>query len=178
MAASQFIRKINPRSPLPANGPPPCVVLARKTLCGANTRVCRVRTPTNASFLAGMPRTLILLLWAALICLVITGTLLPAASPVMVAISRLHINHKVQHLSAPTWHCPACLCSDSRTGGGEFRQAWQCSFSAFSWKPASIFRRAGMWRFGDVIANGAGVGCGALLGLPVRALLAVLPINS
>jgi VanZ family protein len=25
---------------------------------------------------------------------------------------------------------------------------------------------------GDVIANGAGVGCGALLGLPVRALLA------
>lgn len=27
---------------------------------------------------------------------------------------------------------------------------------------------------GDVIANGAGVGCGALLGIPLRACLAIL----
>jgi VanZ family protein len=27
---------------------------------------------------------------------------------------------------------------------------------------------------GDVIANGAGVGCGALLGLPIRACIAIL----
>jgi VanZ family protein len=28
--------------------------------------------------------------------------------------------------------------------------------------------------FGDVIANGAGVSCGALLGLPIRACIAIL----
>ena len=27
---------------------------------------------------------------------------------------------------------------------------------------------------GDVLANGAGVGCGALLGLPIRTLIAIL----
>jgi VanZ family protein len=27
---------------------------------------------------------------------------------------------------------------------------------------------------GDVIANGAGVGCGTLLGLPIRTLIAIL----
>ena len=27
---------------------------------------------------------------------------------------------------------------------------------------------------GDVVANGAGVSCGALLGLPIRALIAIL----
>ena len=28
--------------------------------------------------------------------------------------------------------------------------------------------------FGDVIANGAGVSCGTLLGLPIRTLIAIL----
>jgi VanZ family protein len=28
--------------------------------------------------------------------------------------------------------------------------------------------------FGDVLANGAGVSCGALLGLPIRTLIAIL----
>jgi VanZ family protein len=28
--------------------------------------------------------------------------------------------------------------------------------------------------FGDMIANGAGVGCGALLGLPIRACIAIV----
>jgi hypothetical protein len=47
-------------------------------------------------------RTLIPSLWAALICCVVIGSLLPAASSVMVAIGRLHINLKVLHFCAYT----------------------------------------------------------------------------
>ena len=43
---------------------------------------------------------LILVLWAVLICFVVVGSLLPAASPVMVGIGRLHINDKVMHFCA------------------------------------------------------------------------------
>jgi hypothetical protein len=45
-------------------------------------------------------RTLILSLWSVLICCVVIGSLLPAASPVMVEIGRLHINDKVMHFGA------------------------------------------------------------------------------
>jgi hypothetical protein len=45
-------------------------------------------------------RTLILSLWGVLICCVVIGSLLPAASPVMVAIGRLHIWDKLQHFGA------------------------------------------------------------------------------
>jgi hypothetical protein len=45
-------------------------------------------------------RTLILPLWGVLICCVVIGSLLPAASPVMVAIGRLHIYDKLQHFCA------------------------------------------------------------------------------
>jgi VanZ family protein len=45
-------------------------------------------------------RALILVLWAALMCCVVIGSLLPAASPVIVDIGRLHINDKVMHFCA------------------------------------------------------------------------------
>ena len=45
-------------------------------------------------------RTLILAFWAVLICCVVVGALLPAASPVMVAIGRLNIWDKLQHFGA------------------------------------------------------------------------------
>ena len=45
-------------------------------------------------------RTPILSLWGVLICCVVVGSLLPAASPVMVAVGRLHISDKVLHFSA------------------------------------------------------------------------------
>jgi hypothetical protein len=45
-------------------------------------------------------RALILSLWAVLICCVVIGSLLPAASPVMVDIGRLHVNDKVMHFGA------------------------------------------------------------------------------
>jgi hypothetical protein len=45
-------------------------------------------------------RTLILSLWVVLIGCVVVGSLLPAASPVMVAVGRLNINDKVEHFCA------------------------------------------------------------------------------
>jgi hypothetical protein len=47
-----------------------------------------------------MQQTLMLIFWAVLICCVVIGSLAPAASPLMVAIGRLHINDKVQHFCA------------------------------------------------------------------------------
>jgi VanZ family protein len=44
--------------------------------------------------------TLILVLWAALIFFVVIGSLLPAASPLMANIGRLHINDKLMHFCA------------------------------------------------------------------------------
>src|ERR1039457_3054451 len=45
-------------------------------------------------------QTFILVLWIFLICCVVVGELLPGASPVMVAIGRLHIWDKLQHFGA------------------------------------------------------------------------------
>ena len=42
-------------------------------------------------------RTLLLVLWAVLICCVVIGSLAPAASPLMVAINRLDIWDRLQH---------------------------------------------------------------------------------
>jgi len=42
----------------------------------------------------------ILVLWAALMCCVSAGALLPATSPVMTAVGRLHVSDKVLHFSA------------------------------------------------------------------------------
>lgn len=118
-----------------------------------------------------LPRTLILLLWATLVCLVVIGSLLPAASPMMVAISRLHIHDKVQHFCAYL-----ALSSLPVIGFESRRKGIRAGLAMFL---LGILLEAGQHfspgravEFGDVIANGAGVSCGALLGLPVRSLLA------
>lgn len=45
-------------------------------------------------------RTIILVLWAVLLCFVIVGELLPSRSAVMVVVGRLQINDKVEHFCA------------------------------------------------------------------------------
>ena len=47
-------------------------------------------------------QALILTLWAVLICCVIVGSLLPARSPVIVGMGRLHISLKAMHFFAYT----------------------------------------------------------------------------
>ena len=118
-----------------------------------------------------MTRTLILLLWATLICLVVTGSLLPAASPMMVAISHLHIHDKVQHFCAylALSSLPVIGFEDRRRG---IKAGLAMFFLGILMEGGQYFSPGRAVEFGDVIANGAGVGCGALVGLPVRALLA------
>jgi VanZ family protein len=118
-----------------------------------------------------MARTLILLLWMALICLVVAGSLLPAASPMMVAITGLHINDKVQHFCAYL-----ALSSLPVIGFDDRRRGIKAGLAMFL---LGILMEAGQHfspgravELGDVLANGAGVGCGALLGLPLRSHLA------
>jgi VanZ family protein len=118
-------------------------------------------------------RTLLLVLWAVLICCVVIGSLLPAASPVMVDIGRLHINDKVMHF------CAYLALSLLPVIG--FRDRRRGIVAGLSMFLVGILMEAGQHfspgravELGDVLANGAGVSCGALLGLPIRTLIAIL----
>jgi len=125
----------------------------------------------NAS---GRPRrTLILSLWAVLICCVVVGELLPAASPVMVAIGGLHIWDKLQHFGA--------YLALSFLPVIGFRDRQRGILAGLSMFILGVLLEAGQHfspgrsvELGDVLANGAGVSCGALLGLPFRTLIAIL----
>jgi hypothetical protein len=118
-------------------------------------------------------RTLILSLWSVLICCVVIGSLLPATSPVMVAIGRLQIWDKLQHFGAylALSFLPVIGFRDRRRG----------IVAGLSMFVLGVLMEAGQHfspgravEFGDVIANGAGVSCGTLLGLPIRTLIAIL----
>jgi VanZ family protein len=114
-----------------------------------------------------------LVFWAALTCCVVIGSLLPAASPVMVAVGRLLINDKVMHFCAYL-----TLSLLPVIGFGDRRRGLMAGLSMFL---LGILMEAGQYfspgravELGDVIANGAGVSCGALLALPIRTRIAEL----
>ena len=118
-------------------------------------------------------RTLILSLWGVLICCVVVGERLPAASPVMVAIGRLHIWDKLQHFGA--------YLALSFLPVIGFRDRQRGILAGLSMFILGVLLEAGQHfspgrsvELGDVLANGAGVSCGALLGLPFRTLIAIL----
>jgi VanZ family protein len=124
-----------------------------------------LREPSN--------HTALLAVWAVLICCVVVGSLLPAASPVMVAVGRLHINDKVQHFGAYL-----VLSFLPVIGFRDRRRGLMAGVSMFL---LGILMEAGQHfspgravELGDVVANGVGVGCGTLLGLPIRSLIAIL----
>ena len=117
--------------------------------------------------------TALLTVWAVLLGFVVIGSLLPAASPVMVDIGRLHVNDKVMHFCAylALSFLPVIGCQDRRRG----------LVAGLSMFLLGILMEAGQHfspgravELGDVLANGDGVSCGALLGLPIRALIAIL----
>ena len=118
-------------------------------------------------------RTLVLSLWCVLICCVAIGSLLPAASPLMVAIGRLQIWDKLQHFCAylTLSFLPVIGFQDRRRG----------ILACLSMFVLGVLLEAGQHfspgravELGDVVANGVGVSCGALLGLPFRTLIAIL----
>ena len=118
-------------------------------------------------------RVLILAFWAVLICCVVIGSVLPAASPVMVDIGRLHVNDKVLHFCAylALSFLPVIGFRDRRRG---LRAGLSMFLLGVLMEAGQHFSPGRSVELGDVIANGAGVSCGALLGQPIRTLLAIL----
>jgi len=118
-------------------------------------------------------RTLLLAVWAVLICCVVIGSLAPAASPLMVAIGRLHIWDKLQHFGAylALSFLPAIGFRDRRRG---IVVGLSMFVLGTLLEGGQHFSPGRTVELGDVIANGIGVSCGALLGLPVRACIALL----
>jgi VanZ family protein len=91
----------------------------------------------------------------------------------MVGISRLHINDKVMHFTA--------YLGISLLPVIGFRDRHKGIAAGLSMFVLGVLMEAGQHfspgravELGDVLANGAGVSCGALLGLPIRALIAIL----
>jgi VanZ family protein len=116
---------------------------------------------------------LILSLWGVLIGCVVIGSLLPAASPVMVAIGRLHVSDTLLSL------CAYVALSGLPVLGSP--GWWKGIAAGLSMFLLGLLLEAGQHfapgravELGDVVANGAGVSCSALLGLPVRTLIALL----
>ena len=124
-----------------------------------------VREPSNHRALLGV--------WGVLICCVVVGSLLPAANPVMVAIGRLHIWDKLQHFGAYL-----ALSILPVIGFRDKRRGLMAGLSMFLlgvlMELGQHFSPGRAMELGDVAANGVGVGCGTLMGLPVRALIAML----
>src|ERR1017187_7717444 len=118
-------------------------------------------------------QTFILVLWVFLICCVVVGELLPAASPVMVAIGRLHIWDKLQHFGAYL-----ALSSLPVIGFRDKSRGIVVGLSMFLLgvllELGQHFSPGRSVELGDVLANGAGVSCGILLGLPIRTLFALI----
>jgi len=117
--------------------------------------------------------TALLAVWAVLICCVVAGSLLPAANPVMVAIGRLHIWDKLQHFGAYM-----ALSFLPVIGFRDKHRGLMAGLSMFLlgalMEAGQHFSPGRAVELGDVIANGVGVGCGTLLGLPIRSLIAIL----
>jgi VanZ family protein len=118
-------------------------------------------------------RILILSLWAVLICCVVVGSLAPAESSLMVAIGRLQIWDKLQHFGAYL-----ALSFLPVIGFRDRRRGLMAGLSMFL---LGVLMEAGQHfspgravELGDVVANGVGVSCGTLLGLPIRTLIAIL----
>lgn len=103
---------------------------------------------------------------------VVVGSLSPAASPLMVDIGRLRINDKVLHFCAylALSFLPVIGFQDRRHG---LRAGFSMFLLGVLMEAGSISPLAAPSN-SDVIANGAGVTCGALLGQPIRTRLAIL----
>ena len=101
------------------------------------------------------------------------GSLLPAASPLMVAVGRLYISDKVLHVCAY-----GALSLLPVIGFRDRRRGIVAGLSMFILglvlEGGQHFSPGRAVEFGDVIADGAGVGCGFLLAPPIRMLIAIL----
>jgi hypothetical protein len=118
-------------------------------------------------------RALILVLWAVLICCVVVGSLAPGASSLMVAIGRLHIWDKLQHFGAylALSILPVIGFRDRRRG---ILAVLSMFVLGVLLELGQHFSPGRSVQLGDLVANGVGVSCGALMGLPFRTLISIL----
>jgi VanZ family protein len=114
-----------------------------------------------------------MVLWAVLIGCVIVGSLLPAASPVMVDIGRLHVNDKVMHFGAylALSFLPVIGFRDRRRG---VVAGLSMFLLGLLMEAAQHFSPGRAVELGDVVASGVSVSCGTSLALPIRTLIAIL----
>jgi VanZ family protein len=91
----------------------------------------------------------------------------------MVGIGRLHIDDKVMHFCAylALSLLPVIGFQDRRRGLMAGLSMWILGILMEAGQHFSPGRAV---ELGDVLANGAGVSCGALLGLPIRTLFALI----
>ena len=117
-------------------------------------------------------RSALLLVWAALVCCVVVGSILPATSPMMAAVGRLPVSDKVRHFCAyvALSSLPVIRFRGRRRG---IIAGLSMFVLGLLLEATQHFSPGRAVELSDVIANGAGVGCGALLGLPIRTLTAI-----
>lgn len=117
-------------------------------------------------------RALILSFWAVLIGCVVLGSLSPAGSPVVAAVGRLHFNDKVMHFCAylALALLPVVGFQDRRSG---LKAALSMFLLGLLMEAGQHFSPGRSVELRDVLANGAGVGCGAALGRSFRACISI-----
>lgn len=123
--------------------------------------------PSPVCFTGRVP---LLSLWSVLIGCAIVGSLLPAASPIMAGIARLHINDKLQHFSAylTLSGLPVLAFRNRRTS---ILAGLSMFFLGALLEGGQHFSPGRAVELGDVVANGAGVCCGLLFAVSIRSLL-------
>jgi len=118
-------------------------------------------------------RRWVLTLWAVLMVSVVVGSLLPGSSPVLVAMSRLPVSDKALHFAAYL-----ALAALPVVGFCERRRGMAAGLAMFglglALEALQHFVAGRSVELRDLVANGAGVGCGALLGLPLRSFVSLL----
>jgi VanZ family protein len=113
---------------------------------------------------------LLLVLWAVLICCVVVGSLVPAKSSVIVAISRLHISLKVLHFCGYTaLALIALLAVPRRLNALLAALAMILLGVALEFGQKLVPGRS--CEFGDMCINGAGVVTGVAIGMLNRHII-------
>ena len=118
-------------------------------------------------------RAAILVIWTVLVGCVIVGSLLPADSAVMRVVSQLPVSDKALHFAAYL-----ALAALPVMGFRERHRGLAVGLAMFGLglvlEALQHFVGGRAVELRDIVTNGVGVGCGALLGVPLRACLGLL----
>ena len=111
--------------------------------------------------------TVLMILWGVLICCVVVGSLVPAASPVIVAIGRVHISFKVLHFCAYTSLALIALVAVRRRSAAVLAALAMILLGvALEFGQKLVPGRSCEIR--DMFINGVGVLTGIAIGIPSR----------